>query len=177
MEKLCYIMAKTKNKKYKSSSTKSSRRKRRSPPQREPEFNFSDLPPWAQNTIIFVICSVLVWAFIIQPIVEWIKQNTATILTVFSIVLALVIIGFVLYWKYEKKKEEDEQKKIRRQAEEKLVYEEEQITKGFVKFVDRFGDERWGMPSEVEKWRGEDEDAREEEKLFNHYSRKVGIFF
>ena len=165
-----------KNKKYKSSPIKSSRRKKRPSPQREPEFTFSDLPPWAQSTIIFVICCVLAWTFIIQPIVEWVKQNIATIIAIFGSILALAVIGFVLYWKYEKKREKEEQKKRSRREEEELIYEEEQRAKGFVKFADRFGDGRWGMPSEIEKWRKEDEDAREEEKLINQISCKVENF-
>ncbi len=131
-----------KNKKYKSSPIKSSRRKKRPSPQREPEFNFNDLPPWAQSTIIFVICCVLAWTFIIQPIVEWVKQNIATIIAIFGSILALAVIGFVLYWKYEKKREKEEQKKRSRREEEELIYEEEQRAKGFVKFADRFGDGR-----------------------------------
>ncbi|MHC1574237.1 MAG: hypothetical protein ACXQTY_00315 [Candidatus Methanogasteraceae archaeon] len=165
-----------KNNKNKSSPAKSSRRKKRSSPQREPEFNFNDLPPWAQNIIIFVICCVLVWTFIIQPIVEWVQQNIAIIITIFGGILILAIIGFVLYWKYEKKREEEEQKKKSRREEEELIYEEEQRAKGFVKFVDRFGDEGWGLSSEIEKWRKKDEDAREEEKLINQISCEVENF-
>jgi len=98
-------MTKTKNKKYKSSSTKSSRRKRKPSSRGEPEFNFDNLSPWAQKTIALLIFVFLVWVFVIQPIIEWAKQNITTIIPIFIGLIALAIVGCILYWKYKTKKE------------------------------------------------------------------------
>lgn len=169
-------MTKTKNKKYKSSSTNSSRRKRRPSRHSEPEFDFDDLPPWAQKTVAILIFVSLVWVFVIKPFIEWVNQNITTIITIFISIIALAIVGYVLYRKYETKKEAEEQAYEEKQRAdeiaykeklkaEKLYYEEEQKAKGFVKFVDRFGYERWGEPNEVEK-----------EKLVNQVVGKIEDF-
>lgn len=158
-------MTKTKNKKYKSSSTNNSRRKRRPSRHSKPEFDFDDLPLWAQKTIAILIFISLVWVFVIKSFIEWVNQNITTIITIFISIIALAIVGYILYWKYETKKEA-----------EKRVYEEEQKAKGFVKFVDRFGYERWGEPNEVEEWKKEDEEAKEKEKLVNQIVGEIGDF-
>jgi len=144
---------------------KKSKRKSRQPYYREPEFNFNDLPPWAQLTIALVILGVLVWIFIIQSFMEWAKQNIAMIITVLTIILIVLIVGFALHWRYRKKKEAKKRK-----------FEEEQKAKGLIKFVDRFGNERWGKPNEVDKWRKEDEKAREKEKLINQVVETIKGF-
>ncbi len=148
-----------------SSYSRSRYSKRKQSYYREPEFNFSDLPPWAQLTIALIIIGVLVWIFVIQPFIEWAKQNIMTIVTIFVVILTILVVGFVLYWKYKKKKEA-----------EKKAFEEEQKAKGLVKFVDRFGNERWGKPDEVEKWRKEDEEAREKERLINQVVEAIEEF-
>ena len=39
---------------------------------------------------------------------------------------------------------------------ERFLFEREQMAKGLVKFVDRFGNERWGKPEQIEQWKKED---------------------
>ena len=169
-------MTKTKNKKYKSSSTKSSRRKRKPSSHDEPGFNFNDLPPWAQKAIALLIFVFLVWVFVIQPIIEWVNQNITTIITIFISLIALAIVGYILYWKYKTKKEAEEQAYEEKREAEEHAYEEGQKAKGFVKFVNRFGYEKWGKPNEVEKWEKEDEEARQKEKLINQVVGKIEDF-
>ncbi|RZN39395.1 MAG: hypothetical protein EF813_04100 [Methanosarcinales archaeon] len=180
-------MTKTKDKKYKSSSTNSSRRKRKPPRHSEPEFDFGDLPPWAQKTIALLIFVSLVWVFVIKPFIEWVNQNITTIITISISIIALAIVGYILYWKYETKKEAEEQAYEEKQIAEEIaykekleaekrVYEEEQKAKGFVKFVDRFGYERWGEPNVVEKWEKKDEKAKEKEKIVNQIIGEIENF-
>lgn len=145
--------------------TRKKRRKRKTTYYRESEFDFSDLPPWAQLLIAIILIGTLVWIFVIQPFIEWAKQNIMIIITVSVAILIMLIGGFVLYWKYKKKKEA-----------EKKAFEEEQKAKGLVKFVDRFGNERWGKPKEVERWRREDKEAREKEKLINQVVEVIEEF-
>lgn len=59
---------------------------------------------------------------------------------------------------------------------EKQAFEEEQKAKGLVKFVDRFGNEKWGKPNEVERWKKEDEEAKIKESLFNQVVESIKKF-
>jgi len=132
---------------------------------REPEVSFSDLPPWAQALVGIVILGVLAWIFVINPFIEWAKQNIVTIILISAVIIALLITGFILYWKYKQRKKE-----------EKEAFEKEQISKGLIKFVDRFGTERWGKPHEVKIWTKEDEEAKEKEKLINQVVSEIENF-
>lgn len=141
------------------------RKRRRQKYYREPEVSFSDLPPWAQALVGIVILGILAWIFVINPFIEWAKQNIITIIVLSVIIVAVLITGFVFYWKHEKRKEA-----------EKQAFEEEQKAKGLVKFVDRFGNEKWGKPSEIEKWEKEDKEAKIKESLFNQVVESIKNF-
>ena len=144
---------------------KINKRKRRRPYYKKSEFNFSDLPPWEQLIIALVIFGAFIWVFVIQPFIEWVKQNIMAIVSIVSVIFILLVIGFILYWKYRKKKEA-----------EKRIFEEKQKSKGLVKFVDRFGNEKWGKPGKIEKWRKEDEEAMKKEELINQIVETIKEF-
>jgi len=60
-----------------------------------------------------------------------------------------------------------QQEQLRIRAEqEKQAFEAQQRTRGLNKFVDRFGNEKWGASTELVKWRREDEEARFKESQF-----------
>lgn len=132
---------------------------------REPIPSFRNLPPEMQAIIGLSIVIFLVWVFVINPLIEWTKKHIITIIVISVIIIGLIIIGFIFYWKHKKKKEE-----------EKRVFEEGQIAKGLVKFVDRFGNEKWGKAKEVEVWRKEDEEAKIKESLFHRIIESVKKF-
>lgn len=126
---------------------------------------FNDLPPKIQLLISFLILSVIIWAFIFKPFIEWVIQNVVTIVIICAIIIGILIIGFIFYWKYKKEKEA-----------EKQAFEEEQKAKGLIKFIDRFGSEKWGKPNDVERWKKEDEEARIKESLFNQVVESIKNF-
>jgi len=142
-----------------------SRKSKRQNYYREPEVSFSDLPPWAQALIGIGILGVLAWIFVVKPFIDWAKQNIITIIIVSVIIVAVLITGFVFYLKHK-----------RRKKEEKESFEKEQIEKGLIKFVDRFGNERWGKPDEIKVWTKEDEEAKEKEKLINQVISEIENF-
>ncbi|MEA3255299.1 MAG: hypothetical protein U9Q22_05645 [Candidatus Altiarchaeota archaeon] len=132
---------------------------------RESEFDFSDLPPWAQVLIALIILGVLTWIFVIQPFIDWAERNMLTIIIIFASIVILLIVGFIFYLKYKTKKET-----------EKQAYEEEQKAKGLVRFIDRFGNEKWGKPNEVDEWKKGDDKAGEKEKLVNQIVDEIENF-
>jgi len=63
-------------------------------------------------------------------------------------------------------------------------FEREQLAKGLVKFVDRHGDEKWGSPSQVRKWKKIDMELKDDfaglspkefEKFIANLFRKMGF--
>jgi len=114
---------------------------------------FSDLPPWRQVAIALIIGIVLLWIFVIQPFIEWVKLN----ILLFSGILVIIIIILVwLYSLYQKQEAEKRMLEAKRNAERK-VFEEQQRAKGLVSYTDFFGKEKWGKPEQIESWRKEDE--------------------
>ena len=139
-------------------SSKVGRRKGRAKYYSEPEFVFSDLPPWARELIFIFFIGIIFWVIIVQPILEWLFRN----------ILLIIIILVPLIFLYSKRKEEKEA--------EKKAFEKEQKLKGLIKFIDRFGNERWGKPAEVEKWKKENAEAKEKEKIINRVVEEIEKF-
>jgi len=82
-----------------------------------------------------------------------------------SIIIALVIFGIALWLSPAPERQEEQKKKLALEEQEKeketklaakLAFEEEQRSKGLVKFVDRSGNEKWGTPEQVKDWRAID---------------------
>lgn len=85
----------------------------------------------------------------------WLTQNTVAI----TITLAVFSIGLIAY---------TENKKIKRREFESI-----QKSKGLVNFIDRLGKEHWKKPSEVEKMKKEDAEAREKESLLFRVVKEI----
>ena len=76
-----------------------------SPKRRRREPGFSDLPPWLQISILFVIGVLVIWAFYGKAIEAWFQQNL--VLFIFIAILVCTGVGWALlkYWQYKKQKE------------------------------------------------------------------------
>jgi len=85
---------------------------------------------------------------------------------VYVIGTALFLL-FIFFYDYKRKVERTRLQKALDEEQWRLknAFEEEQRKKGLVKFVDRFGNGKWGNPSEVKKWAEEDDAARIKESL------------
>jgi DNA-directed RNA polymerase subunit M/transcription elongation factor TFIIS len=81
--------------------------------------------------------------------------------------------------KRDKERDERKRKRIEEQEREEqriMAFEEKQRRKGLIKFVDKFGEGKWGMQEDVEKWKREDEEKREKEKLINRVIAEIKDF-
>ncbi|MEM7821437.1 MAG: FeoB-associated Cys-rich membrane protein [Candidatus Aenigmatarchaeota archaeon] len=127
--------------------------------------DLSQLPPWAQALVAVIILAALFWIFVLPSLVNWVQQNWISISIVGLIIIFIWAFILARMWK---------QKKIR--EAKKRAFEQEQISKGLVKFVDRHGNEKWGKPEEVERWKKEDEEAKEKESLFYRVVKEIEEF-
>ncbi|MEM5766373.1 MAG: hypothetical protein QW423_01925 [Candidatus Aenigmatarchaeota archaeon] len=127
--------------------------------------DLSQLPPWAQALVAVIILAALFWIFVLPSLVNWVQQNWISISIVGLIIIFIGAFILARMWK---------QKKIR--EAKKRAFEQEQISKGLVKFVDRHGNEKWGKPKEVERWKKEDEEAKEKESLFYRVVKEIEEF-
>ncbi|MBI2572464.1 hypothetical protein HYV86_01280 [Candidatus Woesearchaeota archaeon] len=59
---------------------------------------------------------------------------------------------------------------------ERKEFEELQKSKGLIRFIDRFRNDRWGTPEQVKKWQREDEEAKEKEKVINQVIHEIEVF-
>ncbi|MEM0230628.1 MAG: hypothetical protein QXW07_01275 [Candidatus Woesearchaeota archaeon] len=130
---------------------------------KNPNVNINDIV--LSLSVLIVLSLILAWFFIIKPFVEWFKKNIMTLFVIFLVILIIVIIGLIFYLRYRKKREA-----------EKRAFEEEQRAKGLVKFVDRFGNEKWGLPDEVKQWEEEDKEAKIKESRFNQVVEAIKKF-
>jgi hypothetical protein len=124
------------------------------------ESGFQDLPPWVQLLTLLVVVGALVWAFVLQPLIEWINQNILIVGIVVLIVVILLLVVAYLWWK-----------KIEKEVEEKKRLEETYKSQGLVKYI-RQGKEIWGTPGQVKIWEGEDEKA----KLVNRVAASIRTY-
>jgi uncharacterized membrane protein (DUF485 family) len=126
---------------------------------------FNQLPPWARLLLALMLLVLLFWYFALPQLIAWIQENWIPI-SISTFIIVLVIVSFLIkIWKDKKRREA-----------EKRAFEEEQKRKGLVKFVDRHGNEKWGTPEEVERWKKEDEEAREKESLFYRIVEEIKEF-
>jgi hypothetical protein len=141
------------------------KRKNYSSYNRGPDIRLEDIDPkvWIFLLVIGVI--FMIYWYIIRPFVNWIKDNTVTALIIGVIIVVVGIIAIVFYVKWRIKK-----------RKEKEIFDKEQIDKGLIKFVDRFRNERWGKPNEVQRWTKEDEEAKENEKKINRVIEEIDNF-
>jgi len=129
--------------------------------QEEDLFKIIDRLSPREALMILIVIGITALIFVIYFLIEWVKQN----ILISIIIVAIIIVGIGIYisWYFKKKKEKKE-------------YEKEQISKGLIKFIDRFGNERWGKPNDVKKWTKEDEEAKEKEKLINQIIDEIEKF-
>ena len=136
--------------------------------------------------VIIIVVIYLAWTHIVKPIIDWtielvnqitifvtqvvfwINQNIALIMIIFSFT-TILLLAWLRNRKNEEEQREFEIRKIERQrASEKIKYEDEQIAKGLLKFIDRFGYEKWGTSDEIDGWKRYDDECKrrdEEEKM------------
>jgi len=144
------------------SSIKSKKEKKKYTPKYYNEgVDFSDVDP-VVGAISIGIAALIIISFFVY---KWIQENPTTSLLIGIIILCLLVVGGVFYFRRKKKKKEEKEK-----------YEKEQISKGLIKFIDRFGTERWGKPKEVKKWTKEDKEAKEKEKLINQVINEIDSY-
>lgn len=131
---------------------------------KEPSFN--DLPWPMQLFIVLLIAGVLIYAFILQPLIAWFQQNW------FSIVLGIILIIFfaLIIWNEFRKRGK---KKVAEEENKRTKFEEEQKVKGLVRWVRPHStEEKWGTAQEVKKWQRESE---EDEKKRQEIERSILI--
>ncbi|HUU63056.1 MAG TPA: hypothetical protein VMX96_03945 [Dehalococcoidia bacterium] len=106
------------------------------------DFDDEGFPRWAKILFWVIFVCILAWIFILQPFIEWVKLNIVTVSVVSGVIIVVLVTVFVFYRIYRAKRNEVLLAK-------KRAYEQEQMKKGLVKFVDRFGRERWGTHDEA----------------------------
>lgn len=99
------------------------------------------------SILLLVILAWFAWVNVLQPLILWTERNIVYILSVFAIAIFSVIV-------YKKKK-----------YAEREMFEAEQRSRGLVKFVNRFENEIWGTPEEIEKQEKEDNEAKIKEAV------------
>lgn len=125
----------------------------------------SRLPPEAQAIFAIIVLLALIYVFIIQPFINWVKTHIFLFSMIIVIILIICIISVYFYIKNRRKK------KL-----ERLAFEEEQRARGLVSFTDRYGKEVWDKLEEIEKLKKIDEEEREKEKLFNRIIEEIRDF-
>ena len=118
-----------------------------------------------QLIVGIIVLLILIWFFVIKPFIEYIRQHLVFFSIFGIIILVGLVLGIVFYI----------QRKIKKEKEKK-VFEKEQIEKGLIKFIDRFGNERWGKPDEVKNWTKENKEAEEKEKMINQIVSEINNF-
>jgi uncharacterized membrane protein (DUF485 family) len=126
---------------------------------------FNQLPPWARLLLALMLLILLFWYFVLPQLIAWIQENWISVSISTFIILIVIILFLIKMWEDKKRREA-----------EKRAFEEEQKRKGLVKFVDRHGNEKWGTLEEVERWKKEDEEAREKESLFYRIVEEIKEF-
>ena len=116
-----------------------------------PESGLDDLPWPLQLFIGIFIMGAIMWAFWGEAITGW--WNTWKWIILLIIV---VVSGGIIYYFIQKSKRKKE-------------FENEQTSKGLVKFVDSSGKEKWGTSNQVKKW-------REEDNLMNKLVKEIKEF-
>jgi Ca2+/Na+ antiporter len=129
------------------------------------DVSFSDLTPAEQALVLILLGIILFYVFILPPLVTWIRQTWLWILAV--VIIIATIAGYVFYRRYQARKIEEARE---------MAYIREQRAKGLERFFDRHGNEKWGKPKEVEKWKKEDELAREKESLTSRIVDEIEKF-
>jgi len=128
-------------------------------------YNNEGLTPVEQLVVGGFFLLVLIWFFVIKPVMDYVKQHLL-LFSIFGVIILIgLIVGLVFYTKWKTKKKR-----------EKELFDRRQIETGLIKFVDRFENERWGKPEEVKDWTKEDEEAKEKEKLINQVILEINNF-
>lgn len=118
----------------------------------------------------------------VQSLTMWFQQNIFGIAIGFIAILALIIFIYILnrrsnihelerhrvyeiQQEQERQREREYKEQLQMQAEQERLQKEqalerEKIAKGYRKYIDRFGKEKWGTPSDVKEWKEEDMEAR-----------------
>jgi len=111
------------------------------------------------------ICCLLI--FMIAGAV-WLWQNHPVFAYGLVIIILLVATFAAQRWYKVKKTEAEAKREATRLAGEQRKrreqFEREQLARGFVRFVDRDGNERWGTPEQVKEWQQEEKERERLEK-------------
>lgn len=98
--------------------------------------------------VLVIVVIVFVWVYVIQPLIEWIKQNI--LLVGFVVAILIILILTVLYYLG---------KELREKRIIEASLEREYKTRGLSKYI-RNGVTMWGTPEQIEYWRKMDEKAQ-----------------
>lgn len=141
------------------------RRRRYDPHYYQGNTNDVKIPPWFAGLLLISFLLYLVWIYVVKPAINYVKEHSVFFWILGLSVVGLLVVVFIIYIVYLYKEEE-----------KKAIFEKKQIKQGLIKFVDRFGNERWGAPEDVKKWTQEDAAASEKEKLINQIISEIGDF-
>lgn len=84
-----------------------------------------DSPSWAQKLFIFIVILALVWALVIKPLIEWVKQTFFLLSFIAVIIIVLLLIGVYLYYRLKKAGENHRRKERPWHEEEKKGHGQE----------------------------------------------------
>jgi hypothetical protein len=122
-----------------------------------------------ERKVILISLAIFVLIYlvgvIVIKIIGFIKEHSRFFISL-GITLSLISMSYLVFIIHRSIKLSKEKRRL----------EKEEISKGNIKFTDRFGTERWGKPEEVKKWTIEDEIGKEKEKLINRIIEEIKIF-
>ena len=111
---------------------------------------------WKKILIGLVVLNIIIWTYIINLFIENIKQNIETIIDFSIILIVLFLIIFLLFHIYKRKLKK-----------ERNVFEKKQRQKGLFKFVDKFGNKKWGKVKEFNFWKNKNKQQKQKQKLIS----------
>jgi hypothetical protein len=101
---------------------------------------------------IYGICCLLL---IIIAVGAWLWEYHRAL----TIISVIVFVAIIFYIGYRRAKAERESKRLEEeQIRKREQFEREQLAKGNIRFVDKYGYERWGTPAQVNEWEREEEE-------------------
>jgi len=116
-----------------------------------------------QNTTAYGVCCLFAVA-IVGFIYLWSISQVAGIAV---LLLCLFVAGFLGYKWFQNKQAESKAKTeaIRAETEqrrERALFEQQQAAYGLFRFVDKYGNEKWGAPEQVSQW---EQEAQDQERI------------
>lgn len=133
----------------------------------------TEFTPMEMLIFLIIVGAVLIWIYVVPPVVKWFQDNASLIITGIVSVVAITVLGIVGWtvWNAKMDTELAERRKIEneRMAEEKARYEAKQKAEGLIKYESLMsGSDKWGTPEQIEQWKNEDREYKiqiEEEEM------------